>query len=112
MIGLVTTDDILEVAHRKSTPNTPIMNSRPTTTGQYSRQSGRWNETPKSANRSRLLHRRTLKHSHIPNQTICVDEHEREVWVILSFKSTNVKIHNIIIDVTSTLSNLTNGKCQ
>mgnify|MGYP007031383866 CR=1 FL=1 len=80
MVGLVTTDETPDISTRKSTPNTPVMRSA-STTGQYSRQSGRWNETPKSANRSRLLNRRPSRQMHIPNQVMYVDEQEREVWV-------------------------------
>ena len=50
-------------------------------TGQYSRVSGRWNETPKSPYRNRSLHRRTPVKPVLPNHLFCVDEEEREMWV-------------------------------
>jgi len=90
MVGLVTPDELVEIENRKETPVTPqqtpllSVNKSPITTGQYSRQSGRWNETPKSANRSRSLRRRTPMKSVVPNHLFCVDEQEREMWVRMS----------------------------
>jgi len=87
MVGLVTSDELVEIDSRKETPIIPqqpqllSVNKSPITTGQYSRQSGRWNETPKSANRSRSLRRRAPFKSIIPNNLLCVDEQEREMWV-------------------------------
>jgi hypothetical protein len=87
MVGLVTSDELIEIESRKETPPTPqyrVLSPRAKsaiTTGQYSRQSGRWNETPKSANRSRSLRRPTSLKSSTPNQLQCVDEQEREIWV-------------------------------
>jgi hypothetical protein len=83
MIGLVTSDELVEIETRKSTPQqVPLSpNAKSTLTiGQYSRQSGRWNETPKSAGRSRSLGRSSAK-SVVSNHVFCVDEQEREVWV-------------------------------
>jgi hypothetical protein len=88
MVGLVTPDELVDIESRKETPITPqqpqllSVSKSPITTGQYSRQSGRWNETPKSANRSRsLLGRRTPFKFVAPNNLLCVDEQEREMWV-------------------------------
>ncbi len=87
MVGLVTSDELVEIDSRKETPIIPqqpqllSVNKSPITTGQYSRQSGRWNETPKSANRSRSAHRRTPMKSVASDNLFCVDEQEREMWV-------------------------------
>ena len=97
MVGLVTPDEFIELQSRKesptatATPQTPlsasvnkssvITTTTTTTTGQYSRQSGRWNEIPKSADRSRSFRRRTPMYSTLPNHLFCVDEQEREMWV-------------------------------
>ncbi len=87
MVGLVTSDELIEIDNRKETPVTPQqtpVSSVPKSaikTGQYSRQSGRWNETPKSASRSRSVHRRTPVKSIVPSHLFCVDEQEREMWV-------------------------------
>lgn len=87
MVGLVTPDEFVDIESRKETPVTPqqtpllSVNKSPITTGQYSRQSGRWNETPKSANRSRSIRRRTPLKSVLSNSLFCVDEQEREIWV-------------------------------
>ena len=84
MVGLITPDELIDIEARKEPPLTPIFKSRPST-GQYSRQTGRWNETPKSnnGNRSRSAHRRTpmTTNSAQSNHMFCVDEHEREMWV-------------------------------
>ncbi|CAF0797225.1 unnamed protein product [Rotaria sordida] len=86
MIGLVTSDELLEIENRKETPPSPLpslsVSKTPLTTGQYSRQSGRWNETPKSANRCRSSRRRTPFKSVLSNHLFCVDEQEREVWML------------------------------
>jgi hypothetical protein len=87
MVGLVTPDELVEIESRKETPITPqqtpllSVTKSPITTGQYSRQSGRWNETPKSANSSRSLRRRAPFKSVVSNNFLCVDEQEREMWV-------------------------------
>jgi hypothetical protein len=83
MVGLVTSDELIEIESKRETPVTPLSSSgkSPMTTGQYSRQSGRWNETPKSANRSRSAHRRTPLKPTVPDHLFCVDEYEREMWV-------------------------------
>jgi len=88
MVGLVTPDELVDIESRKETPITPqqppqllSVTKSPITTGQYSRQSGRWNETPKSVNRSRSLGRRTPFKFVAPNNLLCVDEQEREMWV-------------------------------
>lgn len=87
MVGLVTSDELVDIETRKETPNTPQQVPAPSsakaaiTTGQYSRQSGRWNETPKSASRSRSLRRRTPLRSAALNNLYCVDEQDREMWV-------------------------------
>ncbi|CAF4597437.1 unnamed protein product [Rotaria socialis] len=101
MVGFVTSDDLVELENRKETPVTlpqisattpapapitPLPTSaskRPKSSGQYSRQSGRWNETPKSANRIRsAAGRRTPFKSYLPNHLVCVDDQEREMWMI------------------------------
>ncbi|CAF1201324.1 unnamed protein product [Rotaria magnacalcarata] len=103
MVGFVTSDDLVELENRKETPVTlpqisattpapvPVLTTplpasaskRPKSSGQYSRQSGRWNETPKSANRIRSASgRRTPFKSYLPNHLVCVDEQEREMWMI------------------------------
>ncbi|CAF4089385.1 unnamed protein product [Rotaria sp. Silwood2] len=88
MIGFVTPDELLEIENRKETPPSPpqlpllSVSKTPTTTGQYSRQSGRWNETPKSASRCRSSRRRTPLKSILPNHLFCVDEQEREMWML------------------------------
>lgn len=87
MVGLMTPDEIVEMENRQKTPATPpqvpLSSSvrSANTTGQYSLQSGRWNETPKSANRCRSARRRTPLKLFAPDQLYCVDEHEREMWV-------------------------------
>jgi hypothetical protein len=87
MVGLVTPDELVDIESRKETPPTPVIvpaspSPKPAiTTGQYSRQSGRWNETPKSAHRSRSFRRRTPLKSAGPDHLFCVDEQEREMWV-------------------------------
>lgn len=89
MVGLMTSDEIVEMENRKKTPATPpqvpLSSSvkSPNTTGQYSIQSGRWNETPKSASRCRSAARRRtpLMKSSVPDHLYCVDEQEREMWV-------------------------------
>ena len=87
MVGLVTSDELINIESRKETPLTPLQTpvsaaiKSSNTTGQYSRQSGRWNETPKSACRSRSLRRRTPLKSFLPDHLFCVDEQEREMWV-------------------------------
>ena len=50
-------------------------------TSQYSRVSGRWNETPKPSYRNRSLHQRTPVKPVSPNHLFCVNEEEREIWV-------------------------------
>ncbi|CAF4535056.1 unnamed protein product [Rotaria sp. Silwood1] len=88
MIGLVTPDELLEIENRKETPPSPSqlpslsVSKTPSTTGQYSRQSGRWNETPKSTSRFRSSRRRTPLKSILPNHLFCVDEQEREMWML------------------------------
>lgn len=109
MVGLVTSDEINEIENRKQTPSMKT----PRTTGQYSRQSGRWNETPKSPSRSRLLSRRASRNSNVSNHLFCVDEHEREVWVRIKifsrfFFSFRQYQYEFSLDASSTLSNLTN----
>ena len=79
MVGLMTSDELVEVDHRKQSPSTPISKARPSS-GQYSRQTGRWNETPKTSQRARSARRRTPLSSS-PTRVFCVDEHEREIWV-------------------------------
>jgi hypothetical protein len=92
MVGLVTSDELVEIDSRKETPIIPqqpqllSVNKSPITIGQYSRQSGRWNETPKSAKRSRSLRRQTSAKSVGSNEMFCVDEQEREVWVRINIK--------------------------
>jgi hypothetical protein len=122
MVGLVTPDEIVEIEGRKETPATPlpVLSSTPTTkspktTGQYSRQSGRWNETPKSAHRSRSLRRQTTPlRSAASNHLFCVDEQEREMWVRLNISYVKYiqfyfYYENIcFLDASSTLSNITN----
>lgn len=88
MIGFVTSDELLEIERRRerslTLPQIPpaTASKRPKSSGQYSRQSGRWNETPKSANRSRsVTGRRTPLKINTPNDLVCVDEQEREMWV-------------------------------
>jgi hypothetical protein len=85
MVGLVTADELAEIENRKETPiqtpsSSPVVKSA-VPIGQYSRQTGRWNETPKTASRSRSLRRRTPLHAIVPNHLFCVDEQEREMWV-------------------------------
>jgi hypothetical protein len=92
MVGLVTPDELVDIENRKETPVTPqetpllSVDKLPITTGQYSRQSGRWNETPtpKSASRSRSARRLRSARAAVPNNNnnlLCVDEQEREIWV-------------------------------
>lgn len=113
MVGLVTSDELTEIETRKETPqqvpSSPNLKST-ITLGQYSLQSGRWNETPKSASRSRSFHRQTSAKSMASNQLFCVDEQEREVWVRMN--RTHLFLSYIIhfLDASSTLSNTTNGK--
>ena len=111
-VGLVTSDELLEIETRKETPLTPTNRARPST-GQYSRQTGRWNETPKTGNRSRSARRRTPLSAAVPSHLFCVDEHEREMWVRISTDhpwSCFVADLHVSLDATSPLSNLTNGK--
>lgn len=120
MVGLVTTDEIVEIENRKASP-APIplsANGKSTSTsGQYSIQSGRWNETPKSANRCRSARRRTPMKPSVPDQLYCVDEQEREMWV--RDRKTNCECFRFLSemffvcsDASSALSNITNGESQ
>jgi hypothetical protein len=89
MVGLVTSDELVDIQTRKETLQEASLSSTPkpmSTLGQYSRQSGRWNETPKSAKRSRSLRRQTSAKSVGSNEMFCVDEQEREVWVRINIK--------------------------
>ena len=91
MVGLVTTNELAEIEHKKepsvhSPPRTaatspsrrsPLKSSK----GEYSERTGRWNETPRPLTRSRSLNRRTPLSSIVPNHLFCVEEKEREIWV-------------------------------
>ena len=89
MVGLVTTDELAEIDHKKEPPATgsPLKRSSSTrsASGEYSQRTGRWNETPKTISRSRSLRRRTPLSAIVPNHLFCVDEQERELWVFLLF---------------------------
>ncbi|CAF0879687.1 unnamed protein product [Didymodactylos carnosus] len=52
--------------------------------GEYSRSTGRWNEVPRTLSRARASssRHRTPLSSIIPNHLFCVDENERETWMI------------------------------
>lgn len=111
-IGLVTSDEMLEMENRKETPLTSSNKARPST-GHYSRQTGRWNETPQTANRCRSARRRTPLSAIVPNHLFCVDEHEREMWVRTNSDRPwwcRVIGPHVSLDATSALSNSANGK--
>jgi len=94
MVGLVTTDELSEIDHKKepSPPSLPRTSSTSTsrrsplksTNGEYSQRTGRWNETPRTISRSRSFSRRTPLSAIVPNHLFCVDEKEREIWVRFS----------------------------
>lgn len=122
MVGLITSDELLDVEDRKEKPSTPLQTQTrlssarktPITSGQYSRQSGRWNETPKCTSRCRSSYRRTPLRTASSNNVFCVDEQEREMWVRipLSYGTAYNKycflVHNNFLDDSNTMSNITN----
>ncbi len=91
MVGLVTTDQLAEIKHKKEppAPSSPRTSSTSTSrrsplksaNGEYSQRTGRWNETPRTISRSRSLYGRTPLSNIVPNHLFCVDEKEREIWV-------------------------------
>jgi hypothetical protein len=90
MVGLVTEEELAKIEHKKEPASlarsTSILPSRKgSSNGEYSQQTGRWNETPKLLSRSRSSRRRTPLSSIVPNHLFCVDENERETWVRFFF---------------------------
>lgn len=101
MVGLVTAEELEEIDKKKdSTPTTPPRSSSllerrsslRSSNGEYSTQTGRWNETPRTISRSRSMRRRTPLSSIVPNHLFCVDEKEREAWVKKKRKTISFRI--------------------
>ncbi|CAF2679816.1 unnamed protein product [Rotaria sp. Silwood2] len=83
MVGLVTADELAEIEHKREPPSSPLKRTpSKTSNGEYSQRTGRWNETPKTLSRSRSLRGRTPLSALIPNHLFCVDEQEREMWML------------------------------
>ncbi|CAF0786329.1 unnamed protein product [Didymodactylos carnosus] len=80
--------DITNSNNQQQVRNSPNKNGSTTTppksAGQYSRNTGRWNETPRTLSRARtsLSRQRTALSSLVPNHLFCVDENEREMWML------------------------------
>ncbi|CAF2068886.1 unnamed protein product [Rotaria magnacalcarata] len=82
-VGLVTTEELAEIEHKKESTYSPLRrSSSQRTNGEYSQRTGRWNETPRTLNRSKSLRGRTPLSSLVPNHLFCVDEQEREMWML------------------------------
>jgi hypothetical protein len=97
MVGLVTSDELAEIEQKKEpTPSSPVKRSLSTksASGEYSKRTGRWNETPRTISRSRSLRRRTPLSAIVPNHLFCVDENERETWVRFNKKTRSNQLND------------------
>jgi len=93
MVGLVTSEELDEIQLKKepvklqrsnsSVTKSPMKTSTMKTAfGEYSERTGRYNETPRPLTRSRSLTRRTPLAAIVPSHLFCVDEQEREMWLL------------------------------
>ncbi|CAF1144203.1 unnamed protein product [Rotaria sp. Silwood1] len=83
MVGLVTAEELADIEHKREPPSSPLKRTASkTSNGEYSQRTGRWNETPKTLSRSRSLRGRTPLSALVPTHLFCVDEQEREMWML------------------------------
>ncbi|CAF1293803.1 unnamed protein product [Rotaria sordida] len=83
MVGLVTAEELTEIENKRKPSCSPLIRTPSKTgNGEYSQRTGRWNETPKTLRRSQSLRGRTPLSALVPNHLFCVDEQEREMWML------------------------------
>ncbi|CAF3700741.1 unnamed protein product [Rotaria sordida] len=83
MVGLVTAEELTEIENKRKPSCSPLIRTPSKTgNGEYSQRTGRWNETPKTLRRSQSSRGRTPLSALVPNHLFCVDEQEREMWML------------------------------